>query len=81
MAFVTQFQCQHCRQDRHEVVTASRICAVCRTAIATDDKQAHMAKLAALPIEERVRQIELALYNLNAESRLKALEAVNTRYA
>jgi hypothetical protein len=40
-----------------------------------------MAKLAALPIEERVRRIELALYKLDAESRLSAIEAASTRYA
>ena len=68
MAFVTNFNCNHCRQERYEVVTHSRICAACRTAIAKADETAHMAKLAALPLDERVRRIELALYNLDADS-------------
>lgn len=81
MAFVTNFTCNHCRQERHEVVTPSRICVACRMAIAKADETAHMTKLAALPLDERVRRIELALYNLNADSRLRALEAANARYA
>jgi hypothetical protein len=81
MAFVTTFTCGHCRQQRHEVVTHSRICATCRATIAKADEAAHMAKLAALPLEERVRRVEQALYNLDADSRLKALEAANARYA
>lgn len=81
MAFVTQFQCRECRQERHEVVTASRICATCRSAIAEAKDAAHMQRLAALPIEERVRRLELVLYNLDADSRLKAIESANTQYA
>lgn len=81
MAFITTFTCNHCRQERHEVVTHSRICAACRTAIAKADETAHMTKLAALPLNERVRRIELVLYSLDADSRLKALEAANARYA
>lgn len=80
MAFVTEFNCQHCKQPRYEVVTPSRICAACRTAIDKADTDAHMAKLAALPLPERVRRIELALYKLDAEQRLSALEAHHTRY-
>lgn len=80
MAFVTDFTCQHCKEVRHEVVTSSRICAACRTAIDKADTAAHMAKLATLPISERVRRIELALYKLDAESRISALEAQHARY-
>lgn len=39
-----------------------------------------MSRLAALPVEERVRRIELALYELDAEDRIKALEAKHARY-
>lgn len=80
MAIVIEFTCAHCRQPRYELVTASRICAVCRTTIDKADTEAHIAKLAALPLEERVRKIELALYKLNADSRLRTLELVNVRY-
>lgn len=80
MAFVTSFTCEHCKESRHEVVTSSRVCAACRTAIATADREAHMAKLAVMPMTERVRRIELALYELDAEKRIAALEAQHTRY-
>lgn len=80
MALVAEFTCGHCQQPRHELVTRSRVCAACRTAIDKADTEAHMAKLAALPIEERVRRIELALYKLNAESRISALESHHVRY-
>lgn len=80
MALVTEFTCRHCRQSRHEIVTHSRICSACRTAIAIADRDAHMAKLAARPLDERVRQIELALYNLDAERRIAALESHHVRY-
>lgn len=80
MPLVTEFTCRHCHQPRHEIVTHSRTCAACCTAIAIADRNAHMAKLAAIPIEERVRRIELALYNLDADARLKALESHHVRY-
>ncbi len=74
MALVTEFTCAHCHQPKYELVTRSRICVSCRTAIDKADTDAHMAKLAAMPLEERVRQIELALYKLDADRRLKVLE-------
>jgi len=80
MALVAEFTCAHCRRPRHELVTSSRICSACRTAIDKADTEAHMAKLAARPIDERIRLVELALYRLNADNRLKALESLNTRY-
>ena len=80
MAFVTEFQCKECRQTKCEVVTPSRVCATCRTAIDLADETAYMQRLAALPLEERVRRLELALYRLDADKRLKAIEAANIRY-
>lgn len=81
MALVTEFTCRECRQPKHEVVVPSRICTICRTAISEAKETAHMQRLAALPIEERVRRLELELYRLDTDSRLKALEVVvNIRY-
>lgn len=80
MALITEFQCRHCGQPRTEVVTSSRICAHCRGVIDKANEEAHMAKLAAKPLEERVRCIELALYRLDADARLKAMEAHHVRY-
>ena len=80
MALVADFTCQHCKQPCYELVTRSRICAACRIAIDKADTDAHMAKLAAMPLEERVRRIELALYKLDADARLKALEAHHATY-
>ncbi len=81
MALVTRFDCAECKRPHTEVKHRSGICSFCRADSAAIDKAAHMAKLAALPLEERVRRIEEALYDLNAESRLKALEAGHARYA
>lgn len=39
-----------------------------------------MSRLAALPIEERLRRIELSLYELDADARIKELEAAHVRY-
>ncbi len=80
MAFITDFTCKECRQPKREVVTSSRICVACRNTIAKVKEDAHMQRLAALPIEERVRRIELELYRLDADSRLKAIEVHHVRY-
>ena len=83
MAYVTQFTCRECRRPREEVVDAERshVCSKCRAAKAEAEETAHMMRLVALPIEERVRRIELALYRLDADARLKAIEAQHVRYA
>ena len=81
MAFVTTFICPECRRERHEVVVPSRICVSCRTAMARVKEDAHMQLLASLPLEERVRRIELALYRLDAGARLDAIEQRDTRYS
>lgn len=75
MAYVGPFTCQHCGQEKVEVVTSSRICASCRAAIAKADEVAHISKLEALPISERLRRVELQLYRMNAAARLDAIEA------
>lgn len=80
MALVAQFTCMECREEKHEIVTPTRICSSCRAAIADAKELAHMRRLEALPSLERIRRLELQLYRLDAESRLKALETLNTRY-
>lgn len=65
MAFVTQFICPECRQERREAVVPSRVCVSCRTAKAEALENAHMQFHASLPMEERIRRIELALYRLS----------------
>lgn len=80
MACVAQFTCPECRLDRREIVVTSRVCVACRTAKAAAQESAHMQFLAALPPEERLRRIELALYRLSPETRLKAIEAAHNRY-
>ena len=80
MAHVTDFTCTHCGRPRYEVVTSSRICSACRFVIAAADTQAYMAKLDAMTMEARVRRIELALYELDAEHRLAALETHHVTY-
>lgn len=67
MALIAQFICISCRQERYEVVTRSHVCADCRGTAAKSDEAAHMAKLVVLPIEERIRRIELQLYHLSTD--------------
>lgn len=80
MALITNFTCRHCSQLKYEIVNRSGVCSDCRVELKKIDEEFYMAKLALLPLEERVKRIELALYRLNGESRLAALEAINTRY-
>jgi hypothetical protein len=80
MAFVTEFTCRHCHQTKTEVVVASRICASCRVGIEKAEEEAHLAKLVLKPLEQRVADIERQLWRLDADARLKALEAHHARY-
>lgn len=80
MAFVTQFICRHCHQEKTEVVVPSRICASCRVGIEKAEEEAHLAKLALKPLEQRVAEIEKQLWRLDADARLKALEVHHIRY-
>lgn len=80
MALVTEFTCNHCGRKRFELVTVNRVCGDCREAIARADREAYMAKLVAIPLEERVRRIELELYELDVEKRLAKLEYMHIRY-
>ena len=80
MALVKEFTCRHCKRECFEVATTSNICAACRTTIGKANEEAHLAKLLVKPLKERVRAIELALYRLDADARLKKLEITNTQY-
>lgn len=80
MALVTQFICQKCEQPRTEVVYHDRLCTDCRTALAQIKRDATMKGLELMPIEARIRRLEGIFYDLDADRRLKALEALNARY-
>jgi hypothetical protein len=80
MAFVTDFTCRHCHQTKTEVVVPSRICTSCRQGIEKAEEEAHLAKLALKPLDQRIAEIERQLWRLDADARLKALEAMNARY-
>lgn len=80
MALVIEFTCTHCGQTKTEVVVPSRICASCRTGIEKAEEEAHLAKLALKPLEQRVAEIERQLWRLDADARLKALEVHHIRY-
>lgn len=75
MACVRSFRCKNCGEDVYEVADSSGVCCACRTGLAKIAEDAHMAKLAILPLEERIRRIELLLYRLDAEKRLRILES------
>jgi len=81
MAFVANFRCSSCGQEKEEVVhDQGRVCRSCRRDKEIADRAAHLKKLKEMPIEERVSRIEEMLYDLDLERRLKALDALTTRY-
>jgi hypothetical protein len=80
MAFVTQFVCKECGNTKTEVVTSSRICATCRGNIAQIEEAAYLARMDKLPLATRIRKLELELYRMDVDSRLKSLEAYHVRY-
>ena len=80
MALVAQFICQQCEQPRTQVVYHDGLCSDCRIALAKIKRDAFAQGLELMPLESRVRRLEGIFYDLDAESRLKALEAINARY-
>jgi len=80
MALVTQFICEKCEQPRTEVVHRDRLCSDCRVALYEIKRDATMKGLELMPLDARVRRLEGIFYDLDADSRLKALEAMNARY-
>ena len=81
MALVTEFVCKVCETPRYEVVVQSRVCVKCRTRIEGEKRLAFQKECDDLTTEQRIRRLELWFYDLNAESRLKALEARTATYS
>ena len=81
MAFVTTFECVSCKRNKHEVVNQDRRCHDCSVELDRLAEYDHMSKLALMPLEERIKSIELQLYRLNADARLKAIEWKYSTYA
>jgi Zn-finger nucleic acid-binding protein len=81
MALVVDFTCPNCTLKRREARVTAGECNTCASARAVILERAHLDLLASLPVEERLRRIETALYQLDAETRLKALEARYQKYA
>ena len=80
MALVSTFVCGKCGEYVTEVVTSERVCVRCRTIEAKAKKAAHRAYLNALPLEDRIKLIEDALYDLNAENRIARIESIHATY-
>ena len=81
MALVTDVNCKECSTTKHEVTDHSGVCQDCRAEIAGKKRRVHLAGLRGMTPEERLERIEAQLYDLDAERRLRAIEAANTRYA
>jgi len=84
MAYITEFKCSVCTKDKREIVNGQQYpytCLECRTAKANIDKHAALTKLQLMPIEARIEHLEAQLYDLNAEARIRALEARFHTYA
>ena len=80
MAFVTDFQCKECKEEKHEVYTYENICQDCRSNLASKKKRMFLSSLKGLTIEERLNRIEEVLYDLNINNRLKSLESYHIQY-
>lgn len=80
MAYIKEFICISCGKVKREVVHKSGICASCRFQSYNRSKRLHLASLKGLTIFERLERIEEYLYDLDALSRLEALEAKNITY-
>ena len=68
MALVIEYTCAECKQPKYGVVDRTRTCPDCRMALAEAAERFHMEKLAMLPLEERVRRIELELYQASIQT-------------
>ncbi len=80
MALVAQFVCKHCETPKFELVLHDGLCSDCRQSIESNRRRLHLENRQKYSVEQRLRMLEEAFYDLNAEQRLKALEAMNARY-
>jgi len=80
MALVTEFICSSCQRSVWGLVYADKMCAECRVKNADLARRLHFGALNGLTVQERLSRIEIQLYDLDAEKRLKALEAKNATY-
>jgi reverse gyrase len=82
MAYIQQRECRECGETKSvNVHSFNGMCPECRAKAASEKKRKTLAGLKGLTVEERLNRVEEILYDLDAESRLKALEALNQRYA
>lgn len=81
MAFVANFRCVTCGQEKEEVVhDQGRVCRSCRREKEIADRDSHLKKLKEMPLEDRVARIEEMLYDLDLENRLKRLDNLTARF-
>lgn len=79
MARVANFLCGDCEREVLEVYI-NGTCASCRLKNADLARRMHFGALNGLAFQDRLSRIEIQLYDLDAEKRLKALEAKNATY-
>lgn len=75
MAFVTNFICSFCNQEKYEVITPDRICATCWKKFESERRANHFSELNNMTLEERVQKIERELYDLDLNKTLKSLKS------
>jgi hypothetical protein len=80
MALIRNFTCKSCKNEKYELLSQDRLCSKCRAELARIEENAHLDKLALMPLEDRVRNIERQLWRLRAEQRISALESLNYTY-
>jgi hypothetical protein len=81
MSLITDVNCNVCGEKKHEVTDHSGVCQDCRKSIADTNRRMHMAMLLGMPLLERVKRIEEQLYDLDADRRLRKIEATNATYS
>lgn len=80
MALVTTFVCKHCETPKFELVLHDGLCSDCRSSIESNRRRMFLENRQRYSDSQRLDMLEEMFYDLNAEQRLKALEAINARY-
>ena len=78
MALISTVNCKQCGETKREVNSLSPHASICNSCIQENedrDRRVYLAGLKGLTMEERLDKIEEALYDLNAENRIKSLES------
>lgn len=80
MALISQFTCKHCQTEKYELIRNDCLCSDCRTSIDSNRRRMFLENRQKYAIEQRLRMLEEMCFDIDAEKRLKALEARTATY-